>query len=328
LQQVLRSVAGGVGGFAIAWVAPTALAVSAYWFVLVDQFESLTAGASGQSTFPELLRNAAMLALIVFVLAAALAYASLPLYRVLEGYLGPKPLLRFLRRRSLREWKRLQRVAHTYRATQRVENPQDLDRVLEYPVNREDVLPTRLGNALRAMEDYGRSRFDLDSQLLWYELLMAVPKESTALVEQARRSVDFFIGGIAALLALVVATVVTVVVDHSLLTEGAILVSVAIALIPLAYLGAVANTVDWGHAVKALVNTGRVPLAQALSLEPESTDLEGERRMWRAFDLSIGRLYADQVGNLNYVRRWPGVQARVYPGLPDVVPDASDASHE
>ena len=219
MQQVLKSVAGGLGGFAVAWVAPTALAVSTYWLVLVDQFESLTSGASGEPSFPALLQNAATLALIVFVLAAVLAYASLPLYRVLEGYLGPKPLLRFLRGRSLREWKRLQRVADLYKATHRVKDPQDLDRILEYPVNREDVLPTRLGNALKAMEDYGRKRFDLDSQSLWYELLMVVPKESTALVEQARRSVDFFIGGIAALLALVTATVGTVAFQPSLITE-------------------------------------------------------------------------------------------------------------
>ncbi len=44
-----------------------------------------------------------------------------------------------------------------------------------YPLDDRQVIPTRLGNAIRQFEEYGYDRYRLDSQVLWHELNAAVP---------------------------------------------------------------------------------------------------------------------------------------------------------
>ena len=56
-----------------------------------------------------------------------------------------------------------------------------------------DDAPTRLGNAIRRLEEYGHNRYRLDSQALWYELTAAAPKQLSQQVDTARAGVDFFV---------------------------------------------------------------------------------------------------------------------------------------
>lgn len=67
------------------------------------------------------------------------------------------------------------------------------ERLSRYPVDDEQVAPTRLGNAIRRLEEYGYDRYQLDSQTLWYELTAAAPKPLSRQVDTARAGVDFFV---------------------------------------------------------------------------------------------------------------------------------------
>jgi hypothetical protein len=120
------------------------------------------------------------------VVAVAFAYGALPIYRMLEGYAMPASLQRLLRERRLREW---------YRLTAMTDRLRDGDvawllaheRLKAYPSSADQVLPTRLGNALRAMESYGREVFGLDSQTLWYELQSIAPDNLRRDIKTDRR---------------------------------------------------------------------------------------------------------------------------------------------
>lgn len=68
-----------------------------------------------------------------------------------------------------------------------------LDVLLWYPHRRENLLPTRLGNILRASEDYGRTHYGLDSILIWPRLLDLISPEYREALDDARSSLEFLL---------------------------------------------------------------------------------------------------------------------------------------
>ncbi|MGI5401142.1 hypothetical protein ACQEVG_17110 [Streptomyces sp. CA-135486] len=107
----------------------------------------------------------------------------------------------------------------------------------------------------------------------------AVPAQVRRQADNSRTSVDFFVAllcGHAAVAAFAVATLGM----SGYLELPIITVVVLVALIPLWYRSAVIATDEWAASVRALVNLGRKPLAEALGLTlPES--LADERTMWQ-----------------------------------------------
>ena len=149
---------------------------------------------------------------------------------------------------------------------------------MAYPDTLDELLPTRLGNALRAMEGYGRSRYGLDSQTYWYELQAVAGERVRQQTHEARAAVDFFMSSIVHLgLLLVACLVVSPVAQVPLVPLGVALI--AAMLIPAAYQQAVRNVGEWRFSIQALVNTSRPALAEALALTLPSTYAE-ERSMW------------------------------------------------
>jgi hypothetical protein len=150
----------------------------------------------------------------------------------------------------------------------------------DYPTRRDRVLPTRLGNAFKALETFGVDHWGLDSQTFWYELNAVVPERLRRDVDDARASVDFFISFVAHLSLLSAVSILAAAVARSptsLLTG-----IIAAALTKPAYDAAVRNMTDWRYSVQALVNLGRVPLAKGLGYETPAT-LTAERRLWQAW---------------------------------------------
>lgn len=62
-----------------------------------------------------------------------------------------------------------------------------------FPVNAEDVLPTRLGNTIHAFEDYSDTRYGMDAVELWPRLVAKIDKEYLAVLDDAKASFDFMI---------------------------------------------------------------------------------------------------------------------------------------
>jgi hypothetical protein len=117
------------------------------------------------------------------------------------------------------------------------------------------IMPTRLGNAMRVMETYGVNTYGLDSQIMWYELLAEAPESLQATLEQAQLEADTLVCGIYAMVALACSAiaggawqVATGTADPKLWITAAI--SVAVALILYRRL---ANSVEgWASLVRAL----------------------------------------------------------------------------
>jgi hypothetical protein len=178
------------------------------------------------------------------------------------------------------------------------------ERLQRYPDDFEQFLPTRLGNAIRRIERYAPGRFQLDQQVLWYELTTAAPAEAAKAVDQARSSVDFFVALLAGHL-LVAASAVAALVAHCPGT-GRLAVGAAVAglLAVVWYHAALVGTDNWAAAVRALVNVGRKPLAASMGLTLPA-DIADERRMWSAVGDLVRAPYTNEMTALDEFRARP-----------------------
>jgi hypothetical protein len=61
----------------------------------------------------------------------------------------------------------------------------------DYPPDARDIMPTRLGNILRAAESYPYERYGLDAVLTWPRLFPLLPDGLTAALVAARAEVEF-----------------------------------------------------------------------------------------------------------------------------------------
>lgn len=153
-----------------------------------------------------------------------------------------------------------------------------MERLRGFPETIEEVVPTRLGNALRAMESYGKSRYGLDSQTFWYEIQAVASPELKGAVDESQGGTDFFISAVAHLLLLSTVAFITAVAHP---TVAVIVVTAgSAALIYPAYRQAVNNVGEWRWSLQALMNTSRPALAASLSLRLPATHDE-EAVMWK-----------------------------------------------
>jgi hypothetical protein len=67
------------------------------------------------------------------------------------------------------------------------------DFFLYYPPRRDDVMPTQLGNVLKAAEMHPQERYHLDAALIWSRLQSALPKEFSDPLQDAKTSLDLMV---------------------------------------------------------------------------------------------------------------------------------------
>lgn len=281
-----------VGKFAylVAWLLAAAITLGAAAIWLLPLAFQLGLMRPVQS----LDRTAQTLLLIAVVILAAFTLAAIqtPLYRVLEGYVWFYPRwlkrrlqLRHIHRRNSLQSKRDELVA----AKLLLDAGLKAEELARYPVAEDQIAPTKLGNAIRALEDYGWDRFKLSVTVFWAELISVAPSNLITEIDSAKAAVDFFVSTWYLTAGYGLASLALAVgewhfwsggghFDLFLVIEGA----AVMVLGPWAsYRFAVTATSYWAATVRALVNIGRVPLAQQLGLcLPYS--LHDERRMWEA----------------------------------------------
>lgn len=273
MTDLLKGLTGGGWASLFAWILPSAVAIALFWVLAAPQMDS----------FPTIdaikgLSEGALAASFVgasAVLGLLLDATSTPLYRILEGYfLWPKWLQD--RRRRVHAGKR-QRLVEKLTG-KGWEYGLVLERLARYPDDAAEITPTRLGNAIRAFEMYGKSRFNLDSQTLWNELNAVVPKALQVELDRSRALVDFFIAGFYLALLLGLVTGCYWVVHRQSL---GLLAFAMVAFLSMAiwYELAITSTSYWSSTVQALVNLGRVGLAEQLGLDIP-LELDAERAMW------------------------------------------------
>jgi len=152
--------------------------------------------------------KATALAAAVMVLAASSAlmrWVQGPLLRALEGY-WPKWLFRLRQRRVEKvraklakkkaRWQVLraqvrERGITTLRAVEREAYVRlDHEIVRHYPPDEKDLMPTALGNRLRAAEDAPRCRYGLDAIVVWPHLWGLLPEQEQVTLSEARQALD------------------------------------------------------------------------------------------------------------------------------------------
>ncbi|MFI9379710.1 hypothetical protein [Kutzneria sp. NPDC052558] len=291
MTELVKGILGGGWSLVAGWLLPTAINGFVVVFLVLP---GLLAGAGA-------VENSIVFVLAVAAIGVALSAVQIPLYRVLEGYLGwPQWLHRRSRDRQLRRRRLLlERRAEDDQptTTQRALLGEQLAR---YPAE-EQVVATRLGNAIRRLEVFGFDRYQLDSQTLWYELNAAVNETVRRNVDTARTGVDFFV-------ALLWGHLVVCALVIGLVSAGALavwpalgLVVVLLVLTRVWYRMAVIGTDEWASAVQALVNVGRKPLAESLGYRLPDT-LAEERQLWRMVGRLSRRPYHERAAALDEFR--------------------------
>lgn len=299
MTELVKGILGGGWSLVAGWLLPTAVNGFILVFLVLPWLHGLP--ELEQLAHTGAVENSIAFVLAVAAIGLALSAVQIPLYRVLEGYLGwPEWLFRRSRDRQLRRRQSLEGrsdMDDQRTSTQRALLSEQLSR---YP-DEEQVVATRLGNAIRRFEVFGFDRYQLDSQTLWYELNAVVNDTVRRNVDTARTGVDFFVALLWGHLV-VCALVVGLVSAHAMAAwPGLALVVGLLALTRLWYRMAVVSTDEWAAAVQALVNVGRKPLAESLGYRLPDT-LAEERRMWRMVVRLSRRPYHERAAALDEFR--------------------------
>jgi hypothetical protein len=147
-----------------------------------------------------------------------------------------------------------------------------------YPVDGGQVAPTALGNAIRRFETYGADLYHLDSQRLFHHLAAQAPLYVRDAQDRARTNVDFAVCLVYDSVFLAVASAVTFAATIDF--KALVALSLGVVIAPLSYRLAVLATDEWAATTRAMVDLGRIGVAQAFGLQIP-TDVTEERRMWR-----------------------------------------------
>jgi hypothetical protein len=210
----------------------------------------------------------AALACVTF--SAYVTAALIPVFlRVGEGY-WPSRLEPLAARCRRRQEKRREPMEKSPLAFARLHN--------DYPTRRESVMPTRLGNVLRAAEDYPLIRYNIDAVVVWPRLYLVLPDQVTTAIAAAKTPLDLMavIGAVASAFA-VSGTVISAVLlpwyaPFACLAGG-------LAVTWFAYAGAVQAARPYAQLIRAAFDVHRGLLLDAVGLSrPQS--LLGEREQW------------------------------------------------
>jgi hypothetical protein len=274
VSDILKGLTSGGWSGIVAWVMPFAVFTALFWFFVY--FPMRDPPLSGL-LWP---LDAAELSVCLFAIAAVTGMiasaSSTPLYRLLEGYTWPVALREYRKKVYCRRKEALSKKADS--GIEGLELNLLLEKLQRFPSDDEQVAPTRLGNAIRAFETYGDTRFNLNAQTLWSELCSVVPEYLQKDMDQARAIVDFFVSSF---YASVLFGALSLACGISQPDKMAAFVFTAMAFLTCwgAYEMAVISCSYWRATNQALVNIGRPALAKSLGLILPKTIAE-EKQMW------------------------------------------------
>jgi hypothetical protein len=316
VNDIAKGILAGGWSLVAGWILPTAVNTLVFGFLVLPSLRGVPViGSLGQAKAPS--QTFAVLATAV---VAGLVFSALqtPLYRLLEGYVLWPPAIAAKRRDHFVRIKGLMQRRLDAIYFRNLDNPTPEDKQqlaeleadpkvsrflnrrksltavqqsllaerLRYPVADEQVAPTRLGNAIRRLEEYAYDRYRLDSQALWYQLTAAAPKPLRQQINSARAGVDFFVCLLYGQLLVAMASLASLSAPHPHDVTLVVTAAVLIILAPVWYRLAWTTTDDWALAVRALVDLGRKPLAESLGLRLPG-ELHRERDMWTRYSQMV-----------------------------------------
>lgn len=247
----------------------------------------------------------------VFIFALMMGGQSLNILRFYEGYWvfpgadGLKKrgiewhtsVLKDLNERVDADERAQKKISEAYEKIYHYYPPPDDD-------NFDEVMPTRLGNILKASELYAKDRYEIDSVVIWSRLHKLFP---TAFVEEivlVRSALDFM------LIITTLSLVFSILSGLYLLIVGAewwlflICFWGGLMLAWLAYRSALSNAVLYASSIKAGFDLYRHELLKQLRLPLPKNDIE-EKETWEKLGAFI---YSNAALNLPYTDQAPTLQ--------------------
>ncbi|MGH3915375.1 MAG: hypothetical protein ACRDTC_18500 [Pseudonocardiaceae bacterium] len=152
-----------------------------------------------------------------------------------------------------------------------------------YPEDSDAILPTRLGNIIRAAEDYSESRYGADYLVVWPRLAHLCSERFVQDYELVRANVDFLlvVSFLSALFGFLGGSIVLIYSGPVALFLASVLFGFGLA--HLSYSSAVSAAVEYGEQIRASVDLYRLDLLRQLKFRQPSNVLE-ETAIWSEFD--------------------------------------------
>jgi hypothetical protein len=186
---------------------------------------------------------------------------------------------------------------------------------MEFPGHEEEVLPTRLGNVLRAFEQYPSVQYGMDAIYLWPRLVAVIPPAYATPIGDARTSLVF----------LLTLSFLTMVLGAAVLAAGLVYLPpnpVAHVAMPAAGLllaslwlhgRALDTAFSWGHFVRGAFDLYRGELLDKLGYQQKPRSRKEERALWEGITNQI--FFGDERVDRDTRRPW--VEYADPPSRPD-----------
>jgi hypothetical protein len=203
-----------------------------------------------------------------------------------------RKLARELRRRLSRTNSRDTRLG----ALVKVRDDADREIHERYPSAR-SVLPTRLGNVIRAFETYPREQYGISAIPLWPRFVARIRPDHAAVIDDAKTSFDVainlsFLAAVTAFSMIAIAAVYPLpFASTRLLTWFMVRTAIALALAWVFYVLAIGRAGAWGDLCRGVFDLYRWEVLKDLGYETRPGDLASERALWTA--ISVQMIYGD-----------------------------------
>lgn len=299
MADLLKGVAGAPWNFVVSWLLPSAITSGTFFLLVFPGLADIGPGApihSWDST-----TTAIALGFGIVTLAFLLSTLQTGLYRVLEGYSWPARLQKYMTERRVRRKRRLQAKFNTLADAADPRARIVHEQFARYPGDDTQIVATALGNALRAIETYGLEKYKLDGQLFWTDLVVSAPAGVKTEMEDARAGLDFAVALFYGSLLYGAASMTVFGLEwwHTHRAQphliALIVAMVQLGLLPVWYRTMITASSYLATTVRALVNLGRVNLADNLGLRLPAT-VAAEREMWEALSTFIFWEYEQSAG--------------------------------
>lgn len=251
--------------------------------------------------------QAVFLTFLVLILTGLLYDLNIPIIRMYEGY----PWRGSLLGRSLRQLQ----IKRRQRAISLREEGAELRKKMlatpnefaeaaglhsrigqflnsELPDSDGLVLPTRLGNVIRAFERYPSQAYGIDAIALWPRLVGKLDAAFASTVDEAKTSFDFmlnmsFLCGLTSLIILAIGIVFPLPLRWTFVSGLVLKLLLFLFLTVIFYYFAVNRAHDWGSQVKSAFDLYRFDLLKALGYEQRPLSYQEERALWSKISSQI-----------------------------------------
>jgi hypothetical protein len=297
-STVLQELRGYFGrSFLLAVFFPVLIFVSASLALFFEITHSLQATLSAWDNLP--LQTQILLLLGGLVIVTALAYLifnfQYSITRLFEGYWPRIPVLRALRnaRSDLhkRRWDHLQAQVDIATTLDKITLANEIaaEQLAFYPPpnHLDKMMPTRVGNILRAAEIHAYDRYRIDSVIIWPRLRPLLRPEAVTILEDKWIALNFMllISLLAALFALIWCPVLALLTDHWRLF---LLCALGWPIAWVSYENAVQCALAYGEQIKSTFDLYRHDLLKALN-RPIPPSVEAEQKEWRQLSCFLYR---------------------------------------